>query len=65
MVVYEQQEDGTTRAYSDIGMMIQGGFPHGLYMEAYDPTNLHRTYVETNIPIPDESGEEKEEGQED
>lgn len=54
MVVYEEQQDGTVKAYSDQGMMIQGGFPEGLYAEAYDPKELNRTYVETDIPVPQE-----------
>ena len=37
--------------YSDIGMKIHGGFPEGDYDEAYDPIELGRTYVETDIPI--------------
>ena len=53
MVVYEEQQDGTVKAHSDNGMMIQGGFPEGLYEEAYDPAGLNRTYVETDIPIPE------------
>ena len=52
MVVYEEQEDGTIKAYSDSGKMIRGGFPEGLYEEAYDPKELHRTYEETDIPVP-------------
>jgi hypothetical protein len=59
MVVYEEQQDGTVKAYSDQGMMIHGGFPEGLYVEAYDPKELNRTYVETDIPVPQE--EEPEE----
>ena len=51
MIVYEEQIDGTIKAYSDIGMMLSGGFPIGLYEEAYDPKQSNRTYVETDIPI--------------
>ena len=58
MVVYEEQQDGTIKAYSDQGMMIQGGFPEGMYAEAYDPKELNRTYVETNIPVPTEEPSE-------
>ena len=58
MVIYEEQDDGTIKAYSDNGMLIQGGFPTGLYDEAYDPKDLERTYIETNIPIPQEVDED-------
>ena len=65
MVVYEELEDGIVKAYSDQGMMIRGGFPEGLYAEAYDPIDEHRTYVETDIPIPpDEPQEPETEGNE-
>ena len=40
-----------TRTYSDRGMQIYGGSPEGYYDEANDPTELGRTYTETNIPI--------------
>ena len=65
MVVYEEQEDGTVKAYSNNGMMIYGGFPEGLYVEAYDPKEMHRTYVETDTPIPeDEPAQEQEQEEE-
>lgn len=48
-----------TRTYSDRGMMIHGGIPEGDYDEAVEPTELGRTYVETDIPI--EGGNEAEE----
>ncbi len=52
MVVYEQIGNNLTKAYSDIGFMIRGGSPEGLYAEAYDPTDAHREYVETDEYIP-------------
>ena len=48
MVIYEQIGNNLTKAYSDAGFMIRGGSPEGLYAEAYDPTDAHRTYDETN-----------------
>ena len=57
MVIYEEQEGGIIKAYSDAGMMIQGGFPLGMYEEAYDPKELNRTYTETDIPIPSKDEE--------
>lgn len=44
--------------YSDKGVMIHGGFPEGDYIETYDPIELGRTYVETDIPIEDATAEE-------
>jgi hypothetical protein len=57
MIVQENISDTLVRTYSDIGMMIRGGVPEGLYEEAIDPISMHRTYVETEIPIPDEEAE--------
>lgn len=39
------------KTYSDQGMKIHGGVPEADYDEAYDPVDLGRTYVETDIPI--------------
>lgn len=39
------------RTYSDRNMMIRGGVPEGDYSEACDPSELNRTYTETDIPI--------------
>ena len=41
-----------TRTYSDAGVYIRGGVPEGLYVDAIDPTDLGRTYTETDIQIP-------------
>lgn len=54
MVIYEKQTDGIVKAYSNKGMMIRGGYPESLYSEAYDPEWLERTYVETDIPVPED-----------
>ena len=57
MIVQENIGNDLVRTYSDQGMMIQGGFPEGLYAEAIDPAEMGRTYVETDIPIEqDEQG---------
>ena len=50
-VVYEHMGGNLTKAYSDQGFLIHGGMPEGDYAEAIDPTDMHRTYTETNIPI--------------
>lgn len=51
MIVQENIGNDLVRTYSDQGMMIQGGFPEGLYAEAIDPISAGRTYIETDIPI--------------
>ena len=52
MIVQERIE-GTdlVRTYSDVGMYIHGGFPEADYEESIDPVDMHRTFVETNIPV--------------
>lgn len=54
MIVQENIGNDLVRTYSDQGMMIQGGFPEGLYAEAVDPISAGRTYIETDIPVPTE-----------
>lgn len=54
MLVQENIGNDLVKTYSDQGMMIQGGFPEGLYAEAIDPISAGRTYIETDIPIPPE-----------
>lgn len=63
MIVQEDIGNGLTKTYSDAGFMIFGGSPEGLYAEAVDPTELHRTYVETDIPVPPEDEEPEEEAE--
>jgi hypothetical protein len=41
------------KTYSDAGVMIHGGVPEAEYVAAIDPVSENRTYVETNIPIPE------------
>ena len=45
--------------WSDLGFKIHGGVPEGDYDEAYDPIDSGRTYIETNIPIDDETSAEE------
>lgn len=45
--------------YSDLGVKIHGGVPEGDYDEAYDPIDSGRTYIETDIPIDDETSAEE------
>ena len=47
-VIYEEQEDGMVKAYSDQHKKIFGGFPEAEYDVAYDPKDANRTYVETD-----------------
>ena len=58
MIVQENIGNDLVKTYSDQGMMIQGGFPEGLYVEAIDPISAGRTYIETDIPIPPEEPED-------
>ena len=51
MIVQELLENGLIRTYSDAGFYIYGGMPEGNYIEAIDPVELNREYIETNIPI--------------
>lgn len=51
MIVIENLEEGMTRAYSNKGVKIHGGFPEGDYDIVYYPTDSAQTFVETNTPI--------------
>ena len=58
MVIYEEHGINPlgmalTRAYSDLGMMIERDDVY--YDEAIDPTETHRTYNETSVPIQSEA----------
>ena len=64
MIVQETIDDKFVKTYSDMGMMIQGGNPFGLYPEAIDPIGVDREYVETDIPIPTDEEESETEGNE-
>lgn len=54
MIVQERLKNNLIKTYSDQHFYIKGGFPEGLYTEAIDPEELHREYIETDIPIEDE-----------
>lgn len=45
------------RTYSDRGVKIHGGSPEADYDVAEDPAEFGRTYIETDIPIDDETTE--------
>ena len=67
MIIEEILPDNPSliRHYSDQGVYIHGGFPEGDYIEAIDPIDMNRTYVETNIPIlPNIEDTESEEAKE-
>lgn len=51
MIVQERLTHGLIKTYSDQNMYIHGGNPEADYVEAIDPEALHRTYIETDIPI--------------
>lgn len=48
------------RTWSDKGVMIHGGFPEDDYDEAIDPVSANRTYIETDIPIPEKEADAEE-----
>ena len=47
------------KTYSNAGMKIHGGSPEADYDEAVDPADSGRTYVETDIPIDDDTTAEE------
>ena len=57
MIIKEQISDTLVKTYSDAGFMIHGGDPEADYMEAIDPIDKLRIYIETNIPIPTQENE--------
>ena len=57
MIIRENVGNDLVKTYSDRRVLIKGGFPEGYYDEAYDPISANRTYVETDIPIPEQDGE--------
>lgn len=57
MVIYEDLSNGLIKAYSDKGFYIRGGEPNADYVEAIDPKNENRKYVETETKIPEKSAE--------
>lgn len=54
MIQTELLENDLIRTWSDRHVYIHGGFPEADYTEAIDPISMHRTYIETDIPIEDE-----------
>lgn len=55
MIVTEQltiNEKSFTKTYSDAGFMVER--ENVQYSEAIDPSELGRTYTETDIPVEDE-----------
>ncbi len=53
---YREREDGVilNRTYSDIHNYIISDETGAKYDEAIDPEYLHRTYTESDEPIPEE-----------
>lgn len=64
MIVQELINENTVRTYSDASFYIHGGLPEGNYVEAIDPIEMHRTYIETDIPIEEDYDPKKEEVEE-
>ena len=48
MIIREILENGLVKTYSNAGYYIHGGNPEGDYVEAIDPLEFNREYVETN-----------------
>lgn len=48
MIIREVLENGLVKTYSNAGYYIHGGNPEGDYIEAIDPAEFNREYVETN-----------------
>ena len=44
------------RTYSSAGRYVLGGQPYGQYIEANDPAEFNRTYVEGDLIPPEEGG---------
>lgn len=49
------------RNYSDLNLMIQKVNTEEIYSEAIDPIEFEREYIETEIPVEEESEELNEE----
>lgn len=60
MIIREKVGDTMIRTYSDVGLYIYGGFPRGNYIEALDPIDKPRYYIETNLPIEEINDPNKE-----
>ena len=60
MIVQELLDENTVRTYSDKNFYIYGGFPRGNYIEAIDPIDKYRKYIETNIPIEEHNATDEE-----
>ena len=60
MIVQEIIDNKMIRTYSDEGFYIYGGLPKGNYIEALDPIDKPRRYIETNIPIEEDNDPNKE-----
>ena len=58
-MIITEIKDNLIHTYSDAGFKIHGGFPEADYDDAYDPIELGRTYVETDIPIESETTAEE------
>ena len=53
-MIIQEHIDNMVRTYSDKNVYIHGGFPEADYIEAIDPVEAKREYVETDRPIPAE-----------
>ena len=60
MIIREKVGDTMIRTYSDAGLYIYGGSPPGNYVEALDPIDKPRYYIETDLPIEEINDPNKE-----
>lgn len=51
---YEVNGRSFTRTYSDTGRYVVGGEPYGNYIEAIDPAEFNRIYIEGDLIPTDE-----------
>ena len=53
-MIIQEIKGNLVKTYSDRGVKVHGGFPEADYDEVYDPIDMHREYVETDIPVEEE-----------
>lgn len=60
--VFDYEGRSLTKTYSDEGFLVRQIETGDLYSEAVDPTEMHRAYEETDIPIDQEEITDSAEG---
>ena len=49
--IFDFEGRSLTKTYSDRGFLVKQNETGNMYGEAVDPTDMHREYTETDIPI--------------